>query len=309
VAAVFSEQIRGRNVLITGTTIAGLGFETARVLAKYANLVVITGYNQERLKLSEEALKKDVPAANIRTLHLDLSSLGSVRAAAQEVKAYPEPLHVLIHSAVGGKWEFTLTPDNLEVGMAANHVGPFLLTNLLAPKLLESSTPDYTPRVVFVSSAAHASLPQLDITTLAHPDPAKYTFMLSYGHSKAASILTAIELSKRSNGKIKAYSLHPGVVFTSAMQREEIKVKLMAAGTLTADGLPNTEKHEWKTLAQGAATTVAAAFDTRLEAMPGAYLCDAAVANDKVAPHASDPAIAAALWTATEEILGERFAF
>jgi NAD(P)-dependent dehydrogenase (short-subunit alcohol dehydrogenase family) len=111
---------------------------------------------------------------------------------------------------VGGKWEFTLTPDNLEVGMAANHVGPFLLTNLLAPKLLESSTPDYTPRVVFVSSAAHASLPQLDITTLAHPDPAKYTFMLSYGHTKAASILTAIELSKRSNGKIKAYSLHPG---------------------------------------------------------------------------------------------------
>jgi NAD(P)-dependent dehydrogenase (short-subunit alcohol dehydrogenase family) len=89
-----------------------LGFETARVLAKYASLVVITGYNQERyltpshqgvvgvntnidrLKLSEEALKKDVPTANIRTLHLDLSSLGSVRAAAQEVKAYPEPLHV-----------------------------------------------------------------------------------------------------------------------------------------------------------------------------------------------------------------------
>lgn len=66
-------------------------------MAPYASLLIISGYNAERLKLSEEALKKEFPAVNVRTLTLDLSSLASVRAAAAEVNAYPEPLHVRAH--------------------------------------------------------------------------------------------------------------------------------------------------------------------------------------------------------------------
>jgi NAD(P)-dependent dehydrogenase (short-subunit alcohol dehydrogenase family) len=100
-------------VLITGTSLNGIGFETARVLAKHANLVIITGHNSDRLKLSsnlrfngihevvnarlklaEETIKKELPSANIRPLILDLSSLSSVRKAAAEVNALPEPLHV-----------------------------------------------------------------------------------------------------------------------------------------------------------------------------------------------------------------------
>jgi NAD(P)-dependent dehydrogenase (short-subunit alcohol dehydrogenase family) len=99
-------------VLITGTSIKGLGFETARAIAKHANLVIITGYNaeryaayfiaffisftQSRLKLSEDAIKKEIPSANIRPLVLDLSSMAAIRAAAAEVNAYPEPLHVCL---------------------------------------------------------------------------------------------------------------------------------------------------------------------------------------------------------------------
>ncbi|KAJ6603209.1 hypothetical protein DFH09DRAFT_1301031 [Mycena vulgaris] len=77
VDTTFSNEIRGKNVVVTGTSINGIGFETARVIAKYANLVVITGYNAERLKLSDAGIKKEFPSANIHPLRVDLSSLVS----------------------------------------------------------------------------------------------------------------------------------------------------------------------------------------------------------------------------------------
>ncbi|CAK5267299.1 unnamed protein product, partial [Mycena citricolor] len=69
----------------------------------------------------------------------------------------------------------------------------------------------------------------------------------------------------------------------------------------------NLDMMKWKTIPQGAATTVTAAFDPRLDSLPGAYLDDSTVANDKVAPHASDPAIATKLWDATEVLVGVKF--
>ncbi|KAJ7618011.1 hypothetical protein FB45DRAFT_1034252 [Roridomyces roridus] len=109
VAEVLSDQIRGKNVLITGTSHNSLGFETARVIAKYANLVIITGYNEGRC--SEDVIKESIPHANIRPLLLDLSSLDSVRKAAAEVNAYHEPLDVLINNAAAAVEPFTPTTD------------------------------------------------------------------------------------------------------------------------------------------------------------------------------------------------------
>ncbi|KAF7369491.1 Short-chain dehydrogenase/reductase family protein [Mycena venus] len=308
VARAFTEQIRGKNVLITGTSLNGIGFETARVLAKDANLVIITGHNSERLKLTEETIKKDVPGANIRPLVLDLSSLAAVRKAATEVNAYAEPLHVLIHNAAAGVGPFALTVDNLEKQMATDHVGPFLLTKLIAPKLLAAHTAAYTPRVVVVSSAGHALCTGIDLSTVAHPDPEKYIQSDAYCKAKCANILFASELSKRAGGKIKAYSLHPGAIFTNLNSSVEAKQGLADFGFLTADFQP-TDKLAWKTQPQGAATTVAAAFDPRLEDKPGSYLFDCVAANDQIAPHASDSATAAKLWTITEQIIGETFTF
>ncbi|KAJ6584359.1 NAD-P-binding protein [Mycena capillaripes] len=310
VASAFAEQIKGKNVLVTGTSINGIGFETARVLAKHANLVIITGYNSERLKLTEETIKKEIPGANIRPLVLDLSSLAAVRKAAAEVNAYTESLHIIIHNAAASIGKFKLTVDNLETQMATGHVGPFLLTKLVAPKLLAARTATYAPRVVFVSSAAHAFGSGLNLTTVVHPDPEKYASFDGYFQTKSANILFAIELSKRSGGKIKAYSLHPGgAIFTNMNEKEETKEEMIALGILKPDGQPNTEKSPWKTIPEGAATTVAAAFDPRLEDKPGSYLDDSVEANDKIAPHSSDPETAAKLWKITEEIIGESFTF
>ncbi|KAF7367980.1 Short-chain dehydrogenase/reductase family protein [Mycena sanguinolenta] len=272
VAAAFVDQIHGRNVLITGTSIDGVGFEAARVLAKHVNLVIIAGYNAER-RLSEEAIKKEVPSANIRRLILDLSSLAAVRKAAAEVNTYPEPLHILIHNAAAGGGAFKLTVDGHESQVATNHIGPFLLTKLLTPKLLAARSENYTPRVVVVSSAAYDRVP-FDLNTVAHPNPDTYTF----------------------------FTIH-----TNLAKKEGNKDTLIALGLLTPDGLPNSDKFTWKTFGQGAATTVAAAFDTRLESKSGAYLVDCVEANDKIAPYCSDVDTAAKLWTITEEIVGEKF--
>ncbi|KAJ7130236.1 hypothetical protein C8R44DRAFT_775160 [Mycena epipterygia] len=309
VATAFSKQIQGKNVLITGTSLNGIGFETARAIAKHANLVIITGYNLERLKLSEEAIKKDIPSANIRPLVLDLTSLAAVRKAAAEVNAYPEPLHVLIHNAAWGGGPFTLTADGFDAQMAVNHISPFLLTKLVLPKLLAGGTASYTPRVVYVSSLGHAWGPGVDFDMLEHPVAEKYSSMGAYFESKSANVLAAIELSKRSQGKINANSLHPGAIFTNIQLKEHNKPEMIAAGILTPDGLPNPEKFEWKTIPQGAATTVAAAFDTRFDDKPGAFLSDCVEANDKIAPHSSDPANAEKLWTITEQLIGEAFTF
>ncbi|KAJ7122437.1 NAD-P-binding protein [Mycena epipterygia] len=309
VATTFAAEIQGKNVLITGTSINGIGFETARVIAKHANLVIIAGYNSERLKLSEDAIKKEVPSANIRRLVLDLSSLAAVRKAAAEVNAYPEPIHVLINNAAASFGPFRLTADKLEHQTATDHIGPFLFTKLLAPKILAAGTASYVPRVVFVSSSGHAFGTGVNFTTLGHPDPEKYNSADAYFQAKSANILTAIELSKRSKGKINAYSLHPGVIYTNIGQKEESIPVLQSIGILDSDGKPNTETLEWKTIPQGAATNVAAAFDTRFNDKPGAYLSDCNEANKDVAGHSSDPVNAAKLWTVTEEIIGEKFTF
>ncbi|KAJ7107766.1 NAD-P-binding protein [Mycena epipterygia] len=309
VATAFASEIRGKNVLITGTSLNGIGYEAARVIAKYANLIVITGYNSERLRLSEEAIKKDVPSANIRPLTLDLSSLAAIRKAAAEVNAYSESLHVLVHNAAAAAGHFKLTVDNLEMQMATDHIGPFLLTKLLAPKLVAAGTASYIPRVVFVSSIFHALGSGVDFSTVGHPDEGKYAMGDAYSQAKCANILTAIELSKRSKGKINAYSLHPGAIYTNIVQKQESIEYLQSIGVLGPDGLPNTETFAWKTIPQGAATTVAAAFDTRFDDKPGTYLSDSSDANGDVAPHCSDPVNAEKLWSLTEEIIGESFTF
>ncbi|KAJ7626596.1 NAD-P-binding protein [Mycena polygramma] len=309
VAKVFANEIRGKNILITGTSINGIGFETARVMAKYANLVVITGHNSQRLKLAEDAIKSEFPSSNIRPLNLDLSSLAAVRKAAAEVNAYPEPLHIVIHNAAATIGRFKLTSENLENQAATNHFGPFLLTKLIAPKILASCTEQYTPRVVFVSALGHKFCDGVNFETLEKPDPARHEIMDAYFQTKCANILTAIELSKRSKGQINSYSLHPGVILTNNMVKEDIIPEVQKIGLLGPDGQPSTEKYPWKTIPEGAATTMVAAFDPALDDKPGSYLSDCVVANEVIAPHSSDPANSERLWSLSEKIIGETFEF
>ncbi|KAJ6518505.1 NAD-P-binding protein [Mycena vulgaris] len=309
VATGFSDEIKGKTVLITGSSIGGIGFEAARVIAKHAKLVVITGYNEERLKLSEEAIKKDIPNAKILRLTVNLSSFASIRKAATEVNALPEPLHVLIHNAAASFGDFKLTEDGVETRLATDYVGPFLFTKLLATKLLAAATPTYAARVIFISGLGHSFCTGVDFDALTDPDPEKYVKTTAFFQAESARILTAIELSKRSKGKINSYSVNPGLIFTNIYTRADQVSLVQEMGAVLPDGKPNPEFGQWKTIPQGAATTVAAAFDPRLNDKPSAYLEDSAPANDKVAAHSSDPVTAEKLWTVTEQLIGENFIF
>ncbi|KAK7022674.1 short-chain dehydrogenase/reductase family protein [Favolaschia claudopus] len=325
VGNVFADEIRGKTVLITGTSLKGIGFETARVIAKYAKLLIIAGYNEERLQLSEDAIKKETPSANIYRLTIDLSSLASVRKAAGEVNALPDPLHVLINNAAATRTGFTLqlTADNIELQYATNHVGPWLFTNLLIPKLLASASPSSPlpssssgssgktkPRIIFLSSDTHYWGPGVDFALLEHPTApereAEFDAFKTYWGTKCAPILTASEVTRRTGGRVAGFSLAPGMIFTGALEEPAVAEVLKAGGFLSAEGKP-VEEHPWKTLEQGAATTMTAAFDTRLEDKGGAFLSDCNIKD--AAAHSTDPATAEKLWTVTEKIVGEKFAF
>jgi NAD(P)-dependent dehydrogenase (short-subunit alcohol dehydrogenase family) len=145
--------------------------------------------------------------------------------------------------------------DNLENQVATNHIGPFLLTKLLTPKILAARTELYTPRVVFISSIGHGMGTGVNFETLGRPDPTLYTPKDAYYQSKAANVLSAIELSKRSKGQIKSYSLHPGgipflsisctvtgtelrsAIFTNIMQKEEGVTQMQEFGAFSFPSL------------------------------------------------------------------------
>ncbi|KAJ7469393.1 hypothetical protein B0H11DRAFT_1920621 [Mycena galericulata] len=267
--------------LITGTSINGIGFEAARVIAKHASLVIITRYNAERLKLSEEAIKKEFPDANIRRLTLDLGSLAGVRKAAAEVNAYEEPLHVLIHNAAAAIGSFKLTPDGLESQIATDHIGPFRLTKLLTPKLLASTSETYTPRVVFVSSEAHAASSGVD------------GYNRDTGcreiRKRAGVLPSQVRQHPHRVGAVEALWWEDQCVQSSSrqnmLQKEESVADMQAIGAVFSGWLPNAEKFPFKTIPQGAATMVAASFDP-----------ESAVTAER-------------LWTTTEKIIGETFTF
>nr|GAT52502.1 NAD(P)-binding protein [Mycena chlorophos] len=301
VADALVDEIRGKNVLITGTSQNGIGFEAARVISQYASLVIITGYNAERLQLAEDAIKQDVPEARIRRLSLDLSSLNAVRQAAAEVNAYAEPLHVVLHNAAAPIGDFNLTVDILESQLAVGHVGPFVFTKLIAPKLLSSTSSSTSPpRVVFLSSAGHSAGLRVDLDFLKNPRPERSSAYATYARTKSAAVLMAAELSRRSHGKINAYSLHPGTIFTNIFTKGDGPRIGKGAGMLDATGQPSPAFGAWKSIPQGASTMLVAAFDPRLEDSPGAYLSDCTISSRYVGHETLDT---------TEDIIGEKFGF
>jgi NAD(P)-dependent dehydrogenase (short-subunit alcohol dehydrogenase family) len=195
VATYFENEIKGKTVLITGATWGGLGAEAARVIAKHhAALVIVAGRKQESLDDTIQKIKAENSSANLRSLILDLSSLESVRSAAAEVNTYSESIDVLIYNAgIMGGPHYT-TKDGLEGQFGTNHIGPFLFTNLILPKILASKTG--ASRIVNVTSIAHI------ITPVIFEDPLfdngkTYNKWWAYGQSKTANILFARELSNR----------------------------------------------------------------------------------------------------------------
>ncbi|TGO34335.1 hypothetical protein BHYA_0202g00200 [Botrytis hyacinthi] len=141
VAAEFKDQIRGKNILVTGTYPRGLGAATARAIASEGPaLLILTYRTKEKVDQVVAELQATYPDVKVQTLELDLASTESVRAAAKELNSKISHLDILINNAgVMSLQELTLTKEGVEMHFATNHIGHFLFTNLILGKLVAAS--------------------------------------------------------------------------------------------------------------------------------------------------------------------------
>ena len=201
----------GRTVLVTGTTLGGLGHHTALELARRGARVILAGRTEARLEETEQAIRVQLPGAALERLVVDLSRLGSVRAAAAWAGRFG-PIDVLVNNAGVMGTPHERTEDGLELQLATNHFGPFLLTGLLLPQLVASES----ARVVTVSSQFHRyarSAPLDDPRT----HNGRYSRWSTYSQTKLANLLFTYELERRCREvglPVKALAAHPGFAGT-----------------------------------------------------------------------------------------------
>lgn len=296
-------NLAGTNVIVTGGY-SGIGLETVRVLAEAGAHVRVPTRDVEKAK---EALK-DIP--NVETDYLDLMDPASIDAFAERFLQTDRPLHILINSAGVMASPFNRDARGNEWQFATNHLGHYQLTAHLLPALLKAQG----ARVVAVSSRGHrfAGVDFADPNFNQRP----YDKWLAYGQSKTANALFALELDKQGTPhNIRAFSLHPGAIYT-ALTRHMEKSDYERVGALKENGeLKTTEEAGFKTVAQGAATSVWCAIDERLAGKGGVYCEDADIApmavedgaEIGVSSWATDPQAAKRLWALSEQLTGVRY--
>jgi NAD(P)-dependent dehydrogenase (short-subunit alcohol dehydrogenase family) len=201
----------GRTVLVTGCTVGGLGHYTALELSRRGARVVLGGRTPEKLTETESSIRAQVPHAELHQLQVDLADLTSVRKAAAHAASFG-PIDVLVNNAGVMAPPYRRTVDGLEMQMATNHFGPFLLTGLLLPQLVSSSA----GRVVTVSSQMHRTAHRAPLDDPRSQDR-RYSKWPVYGQTKLANLLFTFELDRRlreAELPVKALAAHPGFAGT-----------------------------------------------------------------------------------------------
>ena len=196
---------------MTGVT-SGIGEHTVIELARKGAEVILGARNKTKLEETTRRIKDAVPGARLQPLIVDVSDLSSVRRAADEVTG---PLHLLINNAGVMATPYERTTDGFELQMATNYFGPFALTGLLLPRLVESGE----GRVVGVSSQAHR-LPRTAPLDDPLSDAKRYGRYSSYGRSKLADLMFVLELDERARQQgvpVTGLAAHPGYSATGLM--------------------------------------------------------------------------------------------
>ena len=302
-------DLSGKRILVTGAS-AGLGVETARVLAAHGAQVVGAVRDLEKGHRATEPVRAQ--AANgggLELVQLDLASLASVRACADKLNAAGKPFDLVIANAGVMATPFGHTADGFETQFGTNHLGHFVFVNRIA-SLLKSGG-----RLVNLSSAGHRFADvDLDDPNFEHTP---YTEFGAYGRSKTANVLFAVEFDRRhkANG-IRATAVHPGGIQTELGRHMTPEVIQQLMDNINASQqAAGGAAFEWKTIPQGAATSVWSGVVASSDAVGGQYCEDCHVAElepdpDKrggVQPYALDPDRAKALWAKSEQMVGETF--
>ncbi|KAB5526342.1 putative short-chain dehydrogenase [Coniochaeta sp. 2T2.1] len=348
VAASFTSRIRGKTVLVTGANPGGIGFSTAEAFASQSPAnIILAGRSLPRLQESITALTTSYPSVTYLPLVVDLSSQSSVRAAASTVLSWDNVLAIDITINSAGVMllpERTLSPDGVEMHFATNHLGHFLLTCLLLPKLIAAAkaNPNHpgSVRVVNVASGSpmqtsairwsdvnftktNKDLPEdkqpnyhvLKAWGVKQPEEKSYTGLEGYNQSKVANVLFSVGLTRRVFNKygILSLAVHPGVIQTELGRHVDGETRA-ALDELFKNGV-----YKMKSLGAGAATSLVAALDPGLAEGEvgreregrenyGVYLADCQVC-DKALPGATSGERAERLWAMSEGLVGKKFEF
>jgi NAD(P)-dependent dehydrogenase (short-subunit alcohol dehydrogenase family) len=281
--------ISGRTVLITGGN-SGIGLAAATALARDGARVAITTRDPAKGEAAA-AVVMDETGISIEVGILDLADLESVRGFGEGFLASHDELAVLINNAGAVIGSRQTTKDGFELTFGANHLGPFLLTNLLTDLLIASAP----ARIINVGSSGHGYATEGIVFDDLMWDDHRYKQREVYGHSKLANILHAREANRRLSGSgVTAYSIHPGLVRTS----------FGTGGDSFMIGLGIRVVGRWlRSPEEGADSVVWAATDPDISKEAGSYFTDREVARST--RHARDDGQAKRLWEVSEQILTE----
>jgi NAD(P)-dependent dehydrogenase (short-subunit alcohol dehydrogenase family) len=304
-------DLKGKRVLVTGVS-AGLGVETARVLAAHGADVVGAARDLQKAEGATAVVREAAAAGggSLTLIELDLADLKSVRAAADALVKDGRTFDLVIANAGVMAPPFGKTKDGFETQFGTNHLGHFVFVNRIASLLKAGS------RVVSLASAGH----RFSDVDLEDPnfETTEYTPFGAYGRSKTANVLFAVEFDRRHKDRgVRATAVHPGGIQTELSRHMDPVFIQQWMDQLNAEAAAAGQPPiQLKTIPQGAATSVWAGVVAPADAVGGRYCEDCHVAeltdNDSllragVRPYALDPARAQALWALSETMVGETF--
>ncbi|XP_049864531.1 retinol dehydrogenase 11-like [Schistocerca gregaria] len=286
-------SLHGRVFIITGAN-SGIGKVTARELARRKATVIMACRNIKSAREAIEEIRQSVTTGDLIPLQLDLSSLASVRNFASVIiKDFPK-IHVLINNA--GVFipieENRTTEDGFEIHFGVNHLGHFLLTNLLLKKLMESAP----SRIVIVSSTLHEKgnieLDNLDGKKWSR---GKSRMNPGYNNSKLANVLFCTELAEKLKGTgVNVYTLCPGLVYTGLFRSTPIKWFHYILFAPVAFFFMRTPT-------KGAQTILHCATSEELENESGLMYRDCKLYRSK---KSVEPSVSKKLWEVSEQLVG-----
>jgi NAD(P)-dependent dehydrogenase (short-subunit alcohol dehydrogenase family) len=213
----------GRTAVVTGAN-SGIGFEAAKVLAERGATVVLACRDLDKAKQAAERIKTETSSANVDLLRLDLSSLASIRQAAEELRTGYDQLDLLINNA-GVMWiPHAKTADGFELQFGTNHLGHFALTGLVLDKMLLVSG----SRIVTISSLGHRIRADIHLDDL--QSERRYDRIAAYGQSKLANLMFTYELQRRlaaAGAETIAVAAHPGGASTDLVRNSPAPVRAL----------------------------------------------------------------------------------
>src|SRR5215470_12299038 len=306
-------DLRGKRILVTGVS-AGLGVETARALAAHGAQVVGAARDLSKAEATTAQVRKDaaVNGGGFELVELDLANLKSVRACAGRLLAQDEPFDVVIANAGVMATPFGHTADGFETQFGTNHLGHFVLVNRIA-RLIRAGG-----RLINLSSAGH----RFSNVDLEDPnfERTRYEPFVAYGRSKTANILFAVAFDKRHRNRgVRSAAVHPGGIRTELARYMDSSQLQKLMDRINQELGEEGKTFQWKTIPQGAATSVWAAVVAPADEIGGRYCENCHVGHivpdhvtvnavtEGVRAYALDPNNAEALWKKSEELVGESF--